>query len=264
MLSIVLTLGLLVGMLPMMAAPASASPGPEAICVPWQPSNPSIPHSTYSGAQTTLKGIARGGATEYYWDYGDGTPAMAWTSISNAYNLGVTHTYTGADGQLFIATLHVRDAALNEDQDTYPVKIHEYSDPSNPDHLDVRINMAIDEGLWYLHATMWRYTFAPGAPGYGQPWGYWPYSNNNLAAAGAAVDAFQLHGSRVNGDYHSDPYVETVQRGLNYLLRHTYSYSIGPLASVRKRMVILTPMAMVSGLLWVVRISMSAEYAWLR
>ena len=139
----------------------------------WKPSDPNIEHYTYSGAQTTLKGIARGGATEYYWDYGDGSPAMSWTSISNPYNLGVLHTYTGLPGQLFIATLFVRDGSGNEAQDQYSIKIYESSDLRNPDHLDVRINMAIDEGLWWLHTTMIRGTFGAGAPGYGQPYGYW-------------------------------------------------------------------------------------------
>ena len=201
---------------------------PKAICVPWVPGNAATPHFTYSGATITLKGIARSGATHYYWDYGDGSPAMSWTAIGNPYNLGANHTYVGAVGQLFLATLHVRDAGMSEDQDTYSIEIHQSSDMGNNLHLQVRINMAIDRGLWYLHTSMSRATFGAAAPGYGQPWGYWPASSNNQAAAGAGVDAFQLHGSRVNGDYDGDPYVETVQRGLNYLLYNTGTMGISP------------------------------------
>jgi len=220
---------MLVSLSALVATPVSAAPGPEAICVPWQPSNPGIPHYTYSGASTTLKGIARGGATQYYWDYGDGSAPLPWTAISNPYNLGVSHTYTGAVGTLFIATLHVRDAGGTEVQDTYPIRIFESTDMGNPSHLDVRINMAIDQGLWYLHTTMVRNTYAAGAPGYGEPYGYWNDTVYGFpqAATGAAVDAFQLHGSRVNGDYNGDPYVETVQRALNYLLVNAHSYAIG-------------------------------------
>jgi len=196
---------------------------PQAICVPWQPSNPSIPHSIYNGAQTTLKGISRFGATEYRWDFGDGG-GTAWAGIGNPYNLGVSHTYTGAVGQLFIATLYVRDGA-DVAQDEYRVQIREYSDSSIPSHLDVRIDMAIDEGLWYLHTTMNRANYGGGSPGYGQPYGNWSDSYP-VAAAGVAVDAFQLHGNKCNGDYEGDPYVETVQRALNYLLANTYSFSI--------------------------------------
>ena len=90
------------------------------------------------------------------------------------------------------------------------------------------INMSIDEGLWYLHTHMIRGTYAVGSPGYEQPYGYWNESfGYPLAAVGAALEAFQMHGHRVNMDYDGDPYVETVQRALNYLLYHTYFFDIG-------------------------------------
>jgi hypothetical protein len=199
----------------------------EAICVPWKPSNPSIAHFTYSGAEITLKGIARGGATDYSWDFGDGSPVVS-AAISDSYNLGIKHTYSGAVGKLFIATLTVSNGP-DTDQDQYLVKIYESSDLSKPDELDVRINMAIDEGLWWLHTNMIRAIYGPISPGYNQPYGYWNESTYGcpLAAVGTAVDAFQLHGSKANLDYTSDPYVETVQRALNYLLYHTYSFPIG-------------------------------------
>jgi len=205
-----------------------ASAQPRAICVPWQPSSPSIAHYTYSGAEITLKGIARDGATDYSWDFGDGSPLFSG-SITDPYNLGVKHTYVGISGQKFIATLTV-SVGTDTHQDTYPVMIYESSDLSIPAHLDVRINMAIDEGLWWLHTNMIRGNFlAGGAPEYGyeQPYGHWDLSvYHPLAVVGAAIDAFQLHGSKVNMDYDSDPYVETVQRGLNVLLRRTYAWSI--------------------------------------
>lgn len=197
----------------------------QAICVPWQPSNPSIPHYTYDGAVITLKGIARNNPTEYRWDFGDGS-STAWTSITDPYNLGVKHAYNGVTGQLFIATLYVKNGGDSQAQDEYPVKIHESTDLSIPEHLDVRINMSIDEGLWYLHTHMIRNTYSAGSPGYGQPYGSWDPSYYPQAAVGTAVDAFQLHGSKVNMDYNSDPYVETVQRALNYLLYHTYAFNI--------------------------------------
>ena len=121
---------------------AAASAQPQSICVPWQPSDQTITHYTYSGAEITIKGIARGGATQYTWDFGDGSPAVS-APISDPYNLSVKHTYTGVVGHLFIATLTVSDGT-DTHQDTYPVMIYESSDLSDPDHLDVRINMAID------------------------------------------------------------------------------------------------------------------------
>jgi hypothetical protein len=227
---VVVILAMLAGFLQLgsFSTGVKASPGVEAICVPWQSSDPSIPHYTYTGAQTTLKGIARGDAAEFMWNFGDGS-ATSWAAISSPYNLAVKHTYTGVVGMLFLATLSVRDGSGNVDQDTYPVKIFESSDLCDPSQEDVRISMAVDEGLWYLHTTMIRATYGPGSPGYEQPYGYWvdSYYGYHVAATGTSVDAFQLHGHGVNGDFNNDPYVETVQRAFNYLLCYTYAYAIG-------------------------------------
>jgi hypothetical protein len=207
------------------ATTLQAAVGPVAICVPAEPSDPNLPHSTYSGAQIRLKGIARGAATEYRWDLGDGG-STSWTAISNPYNLEQLHTYTGVVGQMFIATLYVRDGSGNQDSDTYRTQIYESSDLNNKEHLRVRIAMSIDEGLWWLHKNMVRGTYAGGSPGYGQPYGYWDPSYYPVAAVGTSVDAFQINGHRVNGDYDGNPYVETVQRALNYLLANTYAFNI--------------------------------------
>jgi hypothetical protein len=209
------------------SAPQALRADPVALCVPWEPANPSIPHYTYSGAAITLKGIARGDAIDYEWDFGDGSPTVAG-GISDPYNLGVKHTYTGAAGQLFIATLTVSNGLGSEDSDQYPIRIHESSDLSNSNHLEVRINMAVDEGLWWLHSNMIRGTYGPGSPGYDQPYGYWDPGYYPVAAVGTSVDAFQLHGSKTDMAYDRDPYVETVQRALNFLLCNTYSYNISP------------------------------------
>ena len=99
----------------------------HAICVPWQPSNPALPHYTYDGADITLKGIARSDAGEtlvgYEWDFGDGSPPVL-NSITDPYNLGISHSYTGSVGQLFIATLTIYDSEGMIAQDQYPVQIY--------------------------------------------------------------------------------------------------------------------------------------------
>ena len=105
-----------------LAAPAYAL---EAIGVPWNPADPNYIneesyHNTYDGAEITLKGIARDVASnlEFRWDFGDGG-STAWTSASSPYNLGVNHIYTGIVGQVFIATLYVRDSSADESQAQY-------------------------------------------------------------------------------------------------------------------------------------------------
>ncbi len=202
---------------------AMAIEPPEAICVPWLSHASEIPHFTRDGAAIRLKGIARGDATEFKWDYGDGGET-GWMPIADPYNLGVQHVYSGVPGQLFIATLHVRNG-IEEDQDSYRIQVYESSDLSIKTHLDVRKNMAIDEGLWWLHTHMTRNTYGAGAPGYEQPYGYWNQSYP-LAAVGTAVDSFQLASHTVLSDYDQDPYVETIQRAMNYLLVYTYSFNI--------------------------------------
>ncbi len=203
-----------------------AHAAPEALCVPFNPGDAGIPHPTYSGASITLKGIARGDATEFRWDFGDGG-GTSWAAIADAYNLGASHTYTGAIGQEFLAFLWVKNGAGEESSDVYPIRIYESTDLSISSHLDVRVNMSVDEGLWYLHTHMVRSTYGAGSPGYGEPYGYWDPSYYPLAATGASVDAFQLNGHRVGGDYDSNPYVETVQRGIKYILANVYAYNIG-------------------------------------
>jgi hypothetical protein len=194
----------------------------QAITVPWQPSNVTVPHSTYTGATTTLKGIARYGGDQFMWDYGDGSAPMPWTAIGNPYNLGVQHAYSGSVGQLFFATLSVRSSSNPGvvARATYPIKIEQSGPlPGNgqmdPNEMNVRINMSIDEGLWYLHVTQNRSTYGDGVPGYRQAYGYW---SGVVAGTCAAVDAFELHGSKPNKSYSTDPYVETVQRGINWML----------------------------------------------
>ena len=198
----------------------------QAITVPWIPSNPGFPHSTYSGASTRVKGIARYGGDQFMWDFGDGSPATAWLGISNPYDLAMQHTYSGAPGQLFIATLSVRSSSNTAvvANAFYPVKIQESADLTDSNQMDVRVNMAIDESLWYLHTHLNRSTFSDGSPGYQQPYGFW----DNQVGSCAAVDALELHGSQPLQNYSTDPYVEDTRRGLNYML-FVASYSgIGP------------------------------------
>jgi hypothetical protein len=96
---------------------------PQAICIPAKPGELSLPHASYSGAEITVKGVAKGDATEFKWDFGD-TTGSEWKAITNSYNLGVKHTYTGAVGQQFVAILQVRNASGTiEKLDGYTVEI---------------------------------------------------------------------------------------------------------------------------------------------
>jgi len=195
---------------------------PKVVCVPASALNPVVPHDTWSGLEITLKGTAHdpdGDATlsTYEWDFGDGSPVETG-SVFDPYAIEARHTYAGSIGDLFIATLTVTDTSAETDTDQYLVEIKDGAD------LTVKINVAIDEGLWRLHKDQVRATFSDGTP-----YGYWPewYWGFYVASTGAATEAFEIQGSLPTGDPDEDPYVETVQRGLNYLLSQLFWQPVG-------------------------------------
>jgi PKD repeat protein len=197
---------------------AEAAP-PEAVCVPASAVNPVVPHDTWSGLEITLKGTAHdpdgdGDLATYEWDFGDGSPVESG-AVTDPYAIEARHTYVGSLGDLFIATLTVTDLSGETDSDQYLVEIKDGAD------LTVKVNVAIDEGLWRLHKDQVRGTFSDGTPH-----GYWPYGGNSLASTGASTEAFEIQGSLPSGDASEDPYVETVQRGLNYLLSEMQSHAV--------------------------------------
>lgn len=144
------------------ASVAEATP-PKVICVPQVPSDPLVPHDTWAGEPTILKGIARDpdnnliGGT-YYWDFGDGTQSLpASVTSANVGNLSITRTYTELPGTLVVARLYVTDAAGETASDEYRIMVREKT-------LDVEVNKAIDDALWWLftnRATTGVYSIIP-------------------------------------------------------------------------------------------------------
>jgi hypothetical protein len=193
---------------------------PSVVNVPASALNPAVPHDTWSGLEITLKGTAHdpdGDHTlaTYAWDFGDGSPVENGT-VSDPYAIEARHSYVGNIGDLFVATLTVTDTSGETGSDHYLVEIKDGA------KLSVQVNVAIDEGLWKLHKDQNRGTFTDGTP-----YGYWPYNWNSVAATGASTEAFEINGSLPGGDPDEDPYVETVQRGLNYLLSELFWEPVG-------------------------------------
>src|ERR1035437_2006542 len=112
------------------SSPWPAAVGPMVKAVPWvvpvAPICSITPHDVISGQSTIVKATVDA-ASVYYWDFGDGSPAMSWTAVSNPYDLGAAHTYTGSVGQSFTATVYVRDIALNVNSAKYYVTIRDGS-----------------------------------------------------------------------------------------------------------------------------------------
>ena len=194
-------------LLAILASSAFAAP-PVVKTVRVLASNPAIPHDVVSGVATRLKGTSdvQGANIQYTWSFGDGSASVSGT-VSNGYIIEAVHTYTGSVGSAFVARLTVKNTTtLEEAFATYNVVIE-------PDVLATRVNMAIDEGLWYLHKNMVRTTTS------GIPTGYW--NGGNVGSSNYSNDAVNVNAFEVNGFLQTgpaeDPYTETVSRSLNML-----------------------------------------------
>ncbi|WP_207173288.1 putative Ig domain-containing protein [Halochromatium glycolicum] len=176
-----------------------------------------IPHDTWDGKEVTLKGTSdvAGDNIEYTWDFGDG--GFATGTVTNGYAIEARHAYTGVVGDIFTARLTVQNTDTGEiGSATYFVEIREKT-------LETEVNVAIDEGLWYLHKTLYRQTTN------GIELGSWSQStscsvanplrcasNGHYAITPANLNAFAVNGHVEAGDP-DNPYTETVARGMRWL-----------------------------------------------
>lgn len=210
------------------AASSAAAAPPEVVTVPWR-GGLDLPHETYNGKQIHLKGIARAlaaGATAS-WDPGDGSAAKVVTVNPAAseptvdYDLGVTHTYPpSAPGTPYTATLTVCNPGNECASDTYRVVVRARA-------IDVEINVAIDQGLWYLHRQQIR---NPASSDDGRFPYTTSYSRDGMVTA-SAVQAFQINNHFKGGPDAQDPYADTVRRGLRYMFSRLVSTPITPQAA---------------------------------
>ncbi|MDZ4384082.1 MAG: PKD domain-containing protein, partial [Nitrospirota bacterium] len=123
---------------------------PAVVTAPWQFSGGiEVPHDTWSGEEVIFKAVAKSRHTPltYSWDFGDGTSASG--TVTNLYDVSARHTYTAAPGTPFVARVTVTDVDGRTSSDTFPVIVRDKT-------LDVEVNKAIDDALWYLHTTQDR------------------------------------------------------------------------------------------------------------
>ncbi|MEW6221036.1 MAG: PKD domain-containing protein [Thermodesulfobacteriota bacterium] len=186
---------------------------PDVICVPWRPADPTVPHEIMNGRAARLKAIVRdAGNLTYQWDFGDGSALWPATPqpVGNKYIVEASHTYPDSpDGTPYVATLTVWDGAGHPGSDQYYVIVR-------PNSLDTRTNIAIDEGLWWLHRAQDKGD------------GKWAsYGSYYASPTASAVQAFEINAHLQEGDNQENPYVETVSRGLDYMFLRLASYDIG-------------------------------------
>jgi|GEM_PF-5957528 len=187
---------------------------PKVYAVRWRGT---LPHETYNGRKCRVKAYSVAGSSalsRYKWDLSDGY-TTGWLSGAGP-NYQLDHTFPNApEGQPWTATISVEDTAGLTASAQYRIVV-------KPADLDTKRNIAIDDGLWYLHRSMIRSTSG------GHPTGYWRAQNAlnayYMGATGMAVTAFENSGFLPDGDP-TDPYTETVQRGLNYLFSRMYRHN---------------------------------------
>ncbi len=201
------------------AATPLLATAPKVATVPWNPAGGiySNPHSTYSGYNMLLMGVAEdhdGDAdiVSYEWIFGDGgfTGPIAIGPTAGPVDLEARHVYVGVDNQPFTAQLRVCDVNNDCTTDNFRVIVKTLT-------LDIEVNIAIDEGLWNLHRTQSRFT--DGATG--EPMGQWTNSGYTAGATSSPVQAFLIneHLTPAGGaDPDEDPYTDTVVRGINRML----------------------------------------------
>jgi hypothetical protein len=174
---------------------------PTAMTVPFQAAAPTVPHTSWSGNQVTLKGTITGAGVgvdtiNYDWDPGDGGSHCSGTvTTTNQFDIECQHTYNGSVGSVFVAVLNATDTTNGTvaPVSNCPLTITKgacyYTSLNNPPpNLSVEVNNAIDNGLWYLHKTMKRTTST-----YGAPIGNWYLCNgaedDSCEAGGTGPDA---------------------------------------------------------------------------
>ena len=194
-------------------------------CILWQGDTAKF-HTAIDGQSVRLKGVITTtdtGQIWYKWVFGDGSEsAVISLSGSTKYNVNADYVYTGAIGTPFTAQLQVDDvdsSMANAVVDNYLVKIEE-------NNLDTKVNIAIDNGLWWLFnqafSNSYCHTFNSSSfmvfyNGNGS------YPDNYFASPTASsIQACAINTHKINGDTSEDPYVEAVQLGMNWLIQGYY------------------------------------------
>ncbi|WP_180539278.1 hypothetical protein [Nevskia soli] len=216
---------------------------PVPLTVPWIPTNPSSPHTTYPTANIILGATVPNivGSTDsftFQWDFGDGN-ATAPVAVTNPYDISTTHVYAGSTaGQTWTARVTVNDTTTNQSGSaTYPVIMEANT-------LTSRVNVAIDFGLWYMHQTEWRSTTSVGSSTVN--WGGWDYLSGSPGCPtvngnaydcdnqyyASVIDASNVQAFEVSGHYGNgpatDPFTDDVARGLNRMVSFLQSNTVVP------------------------------------
>jgi hypothetical protein len=219
-----------------LAAPREALALDALVPAPWVTGDATTPRETWSGRATLFKAVARGvvGNVRFQWDYGNGSQTVVATAPRATNNdFADIQTSNGMFAQggdvLIAATLYACDTGtdgLSCDPRrglsiAYPVIVRRVVT------LELRVNLAVSETLWYLHRRLAR-GVAPG--------GYRTASvadAESLAATAMVAYAFAAWGHTLDGDEATDPYVTDLKQCLNTLTKELKAFGIASQVSGR-------------------------------
>ena len=214
-------LGLFACAAALLLVPVARAATPTVSTVPWDPANPAAPHTAYPGANIVLGATTNlQGSSDpftYAWNFGDGNTTAA-AAVTNPNNIAARHIYAGTTiGQTWTAVVTVIDTITHEQATGNYLVIWE------PNNLSSRVNVAIDLGLWYMHASMSHPSATAGNWDSCYP-GYSFDCSGYGSITAANVQAFEVNGHTAAGPA-TDPYTSDVQLGLNQMFTRLSSYN---------------------------------------
>lgn len=167
-------------------------------------------HPVIAGVPTTLKAVVDSPSANitYQWSIPDGVGGVSvteWLPAADPYTIETAHIFTGKKSTLYTATITVKDNGVELGTDTYTVQIGSGN--------KILKAIAIEDGLWYIHSEISRYTDGPEYGG--APVAYTPadWKEGVAMSAQAFIDAgFKATGSPDN------PYTDNVQRIVNFVI----------------------------------------------
>lgn len=208
--------------LALLSAPSAKAASPSVSTVPWVPGNAAAPHTAYPGATIVLGAVFNpaGSADSftYTWAFGDGSPVVGPFALTNPNDISTSHQYPSgaAVGTNWTAVVTVTDTTTSATYTGNYLVIQEAN------VLSSKVNVAIDWGLWYMHASMYHPTATTGNWSNSCAGGYAYDCDQNYSSLTATnVQAFEVNGhqSVANGGSASDPYANDVAEGLDYLFQ---------------------------------------------